>query len=224
MTRKKTISAMPKVWLVTVMFIVCFYAVEAKADSVVFNTFMGVGVTNASGGLDHSSYTYGSGGDTVTISILPRDGVHSPWNTVDLVFGSCVPVPTDFGVINVSFTGNGATLPSVAAMFLGVSQISPSQVGGSQWAQFPLISGTLSPTINTLVVNFNQPAHVFYTIDNGEFWYNVLDAQMHLVPGDNLIQGQITSPTPEPATLVLLCTGLAGIAMKVKRRKKQGSI
>src|ERR1044072_7257185 len=89
---------------------------NAHADRILIRTDNGIGGSTVAGGLNNASCTYGSGADTVTLSILSRNNVQSPYNTVDLAFGSGQTATTDFGVINVSFTANGAPPPPQAAL------------------------------------------------------------------------------------------------------------
>jgi hypothetical protein len=110
---------------------------------------------------------------------------------------------------------------------LNLTFTTPSGINGGQSTTYTAtVSGTIStPNVGGVSIVFNNPVQTFtFANANGSGSFSVTLPNIFVQSGEtaNLTAGLTGNQTavPEPATMILLGTGLAGVAARIRKRRK----
>lgn len=207
--------------ILAALLLVAASASAARADSFALNATTQLSFTcfqSTPCSVSDHSVTFGTGADTTTFTFSG--------SVLNATIGNAATTLV-LGSIQTSVTGTGFVSPGNPNNILGTLRITLTQnspTAGSSTIDPFLVVG---PGGYSLLFGEGVGTHRAFTTGNSNYPFIVYTFNLDNPPSRlNLPAGTTTDitaqvvATPEPATLLLLATGLAGAALRARRRAK----
>jgi hypothetical protein len=123
---------------------------------------------------------------------------------------------------------SGGETPVSGNFTLNLTFTAPAGINGGQSTTYTAtVSGTIStPNVGGVQIVFDNPTQTFtFANAGGNGSFSIELPKIFVQSGDTAdltagLTGNQSSPVPEPATMLLLGTGLAGVAARIRKRRK----
>ena len=157
-----------------------------------------------------------------TLFGLTFNGTNFPIGTVDTSASSLSLLAPTINLGSFTLTGNFPNLPLNTFTLRLVITFPPSVVGRTQPSAIALDAQLQTSTDGSVTVNFLFNGPIPFTVEvNGEqiasFALTIND--IHIEPNQTVALVGTVAPVPEPTTLLMLGTGLAGVGAAVWKRR-----
>ena len=184
----------------------------ARAETITFS-----GTTD--GSFNSTGFT-----PTATLFGLTFTGATFPIGTVDTTASTLSLVAPTITIGSFTLTGNFPTSGMNTFALRFVVTFPPGVVGRTQPSAFSQDANLIGSPDGSVLIDFLHNDEIPFTVEVDGIQiasFGMVIDDIRILPGQTVALVGAVEPIPEPATLLLLGTGLAGVGAAVRKRLKK---